>query len=134
MSADPRFEGPGPDAVYARHLAEGRFAIQRCDACGGHQFPPALLCQACGSPALVFTDASGAGEIYSTTTVRARDGARNVAIVELAEGPRMMSRVENVDPDAVKIGDRVRARIVAAGDDKDTQPFVVFDPAAGDAS
>lgn len=130
MSADPRFEGPGPDAVYAGHLAEGRFTIQHCGACGRHQFPPALLCRACGSPEVAFVEASGNGEIYSTTTVR----ARNVAIVELAEGPRMMSRVENADPDAVRIGDRVRARIASGNGGEDAQPFVVFDPAVGDAS
>ncbi|MBZ0324630.1 MAG: OB-fold domain-containing protein, partial [Alphaproteobacteria bacterium] len=43
----------------------------------------------------------------------------------LAEGPRMMSRVDNIAPEDVKIGMPVKARIVEEGE----FPFVVFDPA-----
>jgi len=41
--------------------------------------------------------------VYSTTTVRDRAGDYNVAIVELEGGARMMSRVDGVAPDAVRI-------------------------------
>ena len=52
-------------------------------------------------------------------------GDYNVALVDLAEGVRMMSRVESVDPGGVRIGMAVTARL--AGQDGDT--IVVFDPA-----
>ncbi len=49
----------------------------------------------------------------------------NVALVDLAEGPRMMTRVEGLAADAVTIGMAVQARIAR---DEDTA-YIVFDPA-----
>ncbi|GMG84942.1 OB-fold domain-containing protein [Paralimibaculum aggregatum] len=127
---DPRFDGPGPDATWHAGLARGIVAIQRCGGCGAHQAPPSLLCRACGAPAPGFVDASGKATVYSATTIRRRDGAYNVSIVELAEGPRLMSRVEG-DPEAVRIGMALTARIV----EEDGIPVLVFDPApAGGAA
>ena len=66
--------------------------------------------------------------MYSTTTVRDRAGDYNVAIVELEGGARMMSRVEGVGAEGVRIGQPVQARIVAG-----EEPHVVFMPAHGAA-
>jgi uncharacterized OB-fold protein len=129
MSTDPRFDGPGPDDIWRSALAEGRFILQRCKKCAACRFPPALVCAACGSPELEWTEASGQGTVYSTTAVREREGSYNVSLVDLAEGARMMSRVEEIDPDAVQIGMKVRAKIIGA-----PEPTVVFTPAEGDAS
>ncbi|MBN9670828.1 Zn-ribbon domain-containing OB-fold protein [Roseibium aggregatum] len=118
---DPRFDGPGPDAAWEDLLGQGVFAVQFCGNCGIAQFPPGVVCRHCGGTDLVFQAASGEGTVYSTTTVRSREGGRNVAVVQLAEGPRMMSRVEG-DPETVTIGLAVVARI--SGDET---PVVVFD-------
>lgn len=123
--SDPRF-GDGPDAHWAAALAEGRFLIQRCEACGACRFPPALVCAGCGAARQTWVEAAGGGTVHSTTTVRAREGDYNVAIVELDEGCRMMSRVEEIAPDAVAIGMRVRSRIVERGE---AGPVLVFVPA-----
>lgn len=123
MTTDSRFDGPGPDSRWQAALAEGRFLIQRCAPCGAAQFPPSLACRSCGAPAPAMIEASGRGTIYSTTTVRKRDGSHNVSIIDLAEGARMMSRVEG-DPDRVRIGQPVAARIVTT---EDGAPLVVFD-------
>ena len=128
MSTDARFDGPGPDELWRTALAEGRFLVQRCVRCEGHRFPPAVVCAACGAPELAFVEASGRGTVYSTTVVREREGSYNVALIELAEGPRMMSRVEGAEPQAVRIGMAVAARIVAT-----PEPHVVFDAAGGAA-
>lgn len=120
---DPRFDGPGPEAKWAEMLEQGIFTIQKCDSCGAAQFPPVATCKSCGAAAPRLVAANGAGTVYSATTVRTRDGAYNVSIVELAEGPRMMSRVEGVAPDAVRIGMPVLARTDACGD----AAMVVFD-------
>jgi uncharacterized OB-fold protein len=48
----------------------------------------------------------------------------NVALIDLAEGPRMMSRVEGIAPEAVKIGMNVQAKIVQ----DDGRALVVFTP------
>jgi uncharacterized protein len=126
MATDTRFDGPGPDAQYLQALQEGRLMLQHCEDCAAVRFPPALVCRACGGPRLQWRASPGRGSVYSLTTVRDRAGDYNVALVDLEGGARMMSRVEDVAPDAVRIGQRVRARIVAG-----EEPFVVFAPAEG---
>ena len=50
-------------------------------------------------------------------------------MVELDEGFKMMSRVESIDPMEVKIGMRVKVRMIPATDKEPSYP--VFDPAEG---
>jgi uncharacterized protein len=123
------FSGPGPAAIWRDNLAAGRFSIQICAACGDKAvFPPRAICPSCGGTALRWRDASGAGTVYATTVVRDRKengGDRNIALIDLAEGARLMSRVEGLPPTEVKIGMRVTARIART----DAGPLLVFDPA-----
>lgn len=124
----PAFEGPGPDAQFAQALAQGRFQIQHCSACGQHVFYPRALCPHCGSAQLEWIAPSGAGCVYSSTTVRRKPesgGDYNVALVDLAEGPRLMSRIDGVPPEQVRIGMRVRARVI---DDPAKGKLLVFIP------
>ena len=110
---------PGPEHVYKDKLARGSFEIQKCAGCGNHVFYPRVLCPHCGADKLGWVAASGAGTIYSTTVVRRKPesgGDYNVVLVDLAEGPRMMSRVAGLEPTAVKIGMKVKARIAKDGD------------------
>ena len=104
----------GPEKQYFDKLAAGRFEIQRCAGCGKHVFYPRVLCPHCGGERLEWVAPSGRGTVYSTTVVRrkpADGGDYNVCLVDLAEGPRMMSRVVCVRPEQVKIGMAVAARI-----------------------
>ena len=85
------------------------------------------VCPNCGGAGLDWVDAGGGGTVYSATVVRRKaqhGGDYSVVLVDLDEGPRMMSRVEGIAPDAVRIGMRVRARIAAG----EGGHFVVFDP------
>ena len=105
---------PGPEQTYKDKLAQGAFEIQKCAGCGQHVFYPRVVCPHCGAEKLGWVKASGSGTVYSTTVVRRKPeagGDYNVALIDLAEGPRMMSRVVGVEPTAVKIGMKVRARI-----------------------
>lgn len=63
------------------------------------------------------------GTVYSTTTVRGRKGTYNVCLVDLDEDVRLMSRVVGIESGQVKIGDRVRAKIVT----DDERPLLVFE-------
>lgn len=122
------FDGPGPDAQFAQALAQGRFQIQHCTACGQHVFYPRALCPYCGSAQLEWVAPSGAGSVYSSTTVRRKPesgGDYNVALVDLAEGPRLMSRIDGIAPDQVRIGMRVQARVI---DDPAKGKLLVFIP------
>ena len=95
--------------------AEHRLLIQHCTNCDNFVFYPRVLCPHCHSEGLEWREASGRGTIYSFTVSRrpASPGFKDdvpyvVAIVELEEGPRMMSNVRVDDVGRVRIGQRVR--------------------------
>ena len=117
---------PGPARRYQLALSEGVFEIQKCTDCGRHVFYPRVRCNHCGGQ-LQWVAPSGRATVYSTTVVRRKPedgGAYNVIIAELAEGPRLMSRVEGVAPDAVRIGQPIRAVVEGRGEDA----VLVFHP------
>jgi uncharacterized OB-fold protein len=116
-----------PDAEFRAFLAQGRFMIQRSKGSGAYVFYPRAVAPGTGARDLEWVQASGRGVVYSTTVVRKKppEPSYNVALIDLAEGPRMMSRVEGVDPAAVAIGMAVQARII----DQDGEPVVIFDVA-----
>ncbi len=95
--------------------AEGRFVLPRCNSCEHVIWYPRLFCPECGSTDVSYVDAAGTGTVYSFTVVekgqgRWRDHSPYVlAYVELDEGPRMMTNIVGVDPDAVAIGAAVQA-------------------------
>lgn len=124
----PRPDNPGPDWIYRQALSEGRFVIQKCASCGICIHYPRLLCTDCGSDRLEAIEATGGGTVYSTSVIRRRPergGDYNVALVDLDEGPRLMSRVEGLAPEEVTIGMRVKARIATVDD----APLLVFEVA-----
>ncbi len=114
----------GASAVWDEALAEGRLLLQRGSPEAKAIFPPREMTPHSGEP-LEWFEASGLGEIYSLTWIQRRppEPASNVVIVELAEGARMMGRVEGADEATLRIGMPVRARISEGPDG----PLVVFD-------
>jgi uncharacterized OB-fold protein len=111
----------GPEAQFKAYLAEGRFMIQRSRSTGRHIFYPRIAVPGSGETDLEWVEASGEGTVYAITVNRTREGAYNIALVDLAEGPRLMSCVEGVE--TAPIGARVKARIAAIGG----EPALVFD-------
>ena len=116
----------GPDETFAAYLAEGRFMLQRSPS-GAYVFYPRIAEPRTGAP-LEWVEASGLGIVHATTVTRKRSPSDNynVAIIELAEGPRMMSSVGGIPPEDVHIGMKVRARIDTAND----VAAIFFEPAA----
>ena len=81
----------------------GVLLLQYCEACQSYQFYPRLYCMQCGANSLRWERASGRGVIYSYTVIHqnkspefGNDTPYNVAIVQLEEGPRLMSNIVEV--------------------------------------
>ena len=117
-----------PDYFEKAYLADGKFMIQRSASSGRHVFYPRPFIPGSGEDDLEWVEASGEGTVYSTTANRRspeKGGTFNVALIDLAEGPRMMARVVGIDPDAVTIGMKVRAKI----EDLNGAPAVLWEVA-----
>lgn len=116
----------GPDATWRAALSDGRFLLQRGRASAKAFFPPRLAEPGTGDAADWF-EASGRGTVYSVSVIGQKPPTPNyaVVIVELAEGPRLMGRIDGLAPDAIRIGLPVVARIVTESDG----PILVFDAA-----
>jgi uncharacterized protein len=111
-----------PATIFAEHCARGELAYQVAPD-GTPVFPPRLAQPGTGAE-LAWRVSAGAGAVYATTVLRRRgEEPANLALVELDEGFRMMSRVEEVAPEAVRIGMRVAVRFAQDG-------VPVFVPAA----
>jgi hypothetical protein len=118
-----------PLATYRSHLSRNELAYQFSPAAGKAVFFPRLVCPFTGSTDLQWKVSRGLGTVYATTIVHPREGAPyNVAMIELDEGFRMMSRVEDLDPAQVRIGLRVQVRFAAV--EGEPAPIPVFAPAA----
>jgi uncharacterized OB-fold protein len=115
---------PRPEAEWRDCLAAGRFMLQRSTAGGGYIYYPRIAVPGSGAQDLEWVEASGNGTVYAVTIVRRRapDPDYNVVLVDLAEGPRMMSRVVDCANEDIKIGAAVRARI----DDLEGETTLVF--------
>ena len=113
--------------IYRSFLDRQIFALPKCTKCNQFHFFPRVVCPHCGEFELEWLAVSGKGQVYSTTTIRRkpeRGGPYNVCLITLEEGPRMMSRIEGIDAESVKIGDKVTACI----NNDSEESFVVFTP------
>jgi hypothetical protein len=115
-----------PGATYAAHCARGELAYQVDVETGAAVFFPRVMAPGTGA-ALAWRVSAGLGTVYATTVVHTKGEApHNVALVDVDEGFRMMSRIEGIDPMEVKIGMRVRVRMHPG-----EPPYPVFDVEAG---
>jgi uncharacterized OB-fold protein len=117
-----------PLGVYLDHLERGELVYQFSPEAGRPVFFPRVLCPFTGGDRLEWRVSAGIGTVHATTVVHPAEGAPpyNVALIDCDEGFRMMSRVEEVAPDKVRIGLRVRFRVHRPGGDE--PPYPVFIP------
>lgn len=90
----------GVAGAYWAALDARRLTFQRCRACGAAQLPPREECTTCLSPDLTWEEASGAARLISWVVYHrtyhtdfAEEVPYVVAVVELAEGPRLISNI-----------------------------------------
>jgi uncharacterized OB-fold protein len=102
---------------------EHRLAAPRCRACGTLFLYPRATCPACLSAELDWEQLSGRGRVYTFTVVRqaahpafADDVPYVLAIVELDEGPRLLTNVVGCDPGEVRCDQPVEVVFDDAGE------------------
>jgi uncharacterized OB-fold protein len=114
-----------PATTYRRHLENGKLGYQRCGGCSAAVFYPRVLCPVCGSGALEWRESAGRGTVYATSAIHSRNrDPRNVVLVDLDEGFRMMSRIEGVPAEEVEVGARVRFEVRRGEEDEPVAVFV----------
>lgn len=113
--------------------ARGELLLQRCGACGTFRHPPSSICPKCLSDRHEWVPASGRGTVYTYAVVR--QALRSnweeklpyvVAVVELDEGPKILTNLVNVPPEAVSIGMPVEVTF----EERDGSVLPVFQPPA----
>ena len=104
-------------------LAAGRLEYQRCRSCHGAWLPRREACPSCLSTAWSFERASGRGRVVSWVIYhKAFDPSfadrlpYNVAIVELDEGPRLITNVLGGEVLPLRIGMPVELAVQFEGD------------------
>ena len=116
-----------PLAVYQSYLDRGELTYQWSPEAKRAVFFPRVICPFTGSDRLEWRVSAGLGTVYATTVTHPREGdPYNVALIDCDEGFRLMSRVEDVAPEAVTIGMRVKFRVHRPGADEPAYP--VFTP------
>ena len=109
---------PSPDAdtqTYWRGLKDGKLLLQHCLDCGHVQFYQQAICRECNGEHLEHRAASGLGFVYSFSVVHRAPGPAfkedtpyAVLLVELNEGPRMISSLVGADTEVLDFGMRVK--------------------------
>lgn len=114
----PRPEIDAVNAPYWEGLQQGRLLFQTCAVCGLRWLPPRSECPRCLADDPLWTQAGGRGRVLSWVVYhRALHPAFEqrlpyvVALVELEEGPRLMTNLTGVEPDALRADMPVRLQI-----------------------
>lgn len=118
---------PSPNALtepYWLAANQGELKLPRCEACLKFHSYPRSICPHCGSTQLAWRAVSGRAEVYSYTVVHRAPSQGFaglvpyvVAVVALDEGPHLMTRLTQVQPDAVRIGLRVQVEFEKQDDE-----------------
>ncbi|MBM3361093.1 MAG: DNA-binding protein [Betaproteobacteria bacterium] len=111
-------------APYWDRLQEGVLTYQRCRQCGHAWLPARTECPACLHDQVDWVPASGRAHVVSWVVFHMayhkafeRRLPYNVAIIELEEGPRLISNVLGLDdPNGLQIDQPVLLRIEREGD------------------
>jgi uncharacterized protein len=123
----PRFDLPTTDSEtqpFWDGLKVGTFLLRHCNACGHDHYYPRPFCPVCWSDDVIWKPASGRGKLYTYSIVHVNDlppfnerVPYVAAIVELDEGPRVMTNIEGVPFDELRADMPVTVEYKAISDD-----------------
>jgi uncharacterized protein len=136
-----RFDLPTPEGdtvEWWEAAREGRLLLRHCGDCGATTYYPRTFCPRCWSENVTWQQASGRGTLYTWSVIYSndqppfRDRVPYVAaIVELEEGPRMMTNVVDCDHDALRPDMPVELRFMEISEQ---YSLPVFTPVAAEVS
>jgi uncharacterized OB-fold protein len=121
-------------AAFWAATARGVLLLQRCSACDTVLWYPRYVCANCHSTGLIDFQASGRGAVYSfTLTTRgileyADAGSYVLAMVELDEGPKMMTNIVGCAAAEISIGMPVEVEFHPCGPDAGDPALPRFRP------
>jgi uncharacterized OB-fold protein len=105
---------PRPDAASEPFFAgarRGELMLQRCSDCGACRLNALSRCDACRSPRFAWERASGRARLVSWAVMHQRyhpafydELPYLLAVVELEEGPRLLTRLADAEPGALRAG------------------------------
>ena len=124
---------PSPEShVFWDGAKEKKLMLPRCNTCGQFWFPPSQRCRHCLSGDFAWVESKGDGRIYSFVVYHRvyhpafeQDVPYVVAIVELDEGPRLLSNIVGTPADGVRCDARVRVSFEEMRDDMIIPKFVI---------
>ena len=107
---------------FFQNLKQGKLTTTKCKKCGKLRWSPRILCPDCYSNDLEWVDLGTEGELYAFTEVRigaplgmVQDAPFCVGLIKIS-GLTVSSRIDNAKYDQLKIGDKLRLKIVELAD------------------
>lgn len=107
---------------FFKNLKEGRLTTTKCNACGKLLWPPRIVCPECLSENLEWVDLGVEGELYAFTEMRlgaplgfVEDVPFCIGLVKIG-GLLISARIDDAKCEDLKIGDRVRLKIIELED------------------
>lgn len=118
-----------PDSEFFwQGVARGELLVKQCGACGKLWHPPRPMCPACNALKMIMVRMSGLGRVYSWTVPVhpfpfGFAAPPVVALVDLDEGPRLVTNIVGLDPRDMRNGLRVRVEFEATAGGKAVPVF-----------
>lgn len=119
-----------PAEQFWSYCRDSQFRLQQCRKCRLFRYPPRSHCAACGESGARWTDSSGRAALVTYAVYR-RDFESGlevpyvIGLVELAEGPRMITRLTGCAPGDVRIG---MPLVLEFENSPEGQPLPLFRP------
>ena len=104
---------PSVDHFY-QYISKGQLQITECGECKARYGAPKVVCPKCLSKNLHFSPSKGVGKITSYTVIHVPHPDFQdkipyiIGVVQLDEGPRLLSLISDLKPEDVKTGQRVK--------------------------
>ena len=120
MTSEQTVSKPIPEADEASRPffeggMKGKLMLMKCTDCGAHRMPARMHCDVCLSTNVAWVEASGRGTVRTFGVMHQKyhpgfypEMPYNLALIELEEGPRLVSNVVGVANDQIRVDMAVR--------------------------